>query len=153
MDYKLLADRLALRYASLTPPTKTGGGSYPAITGSTATPPNALPRSPFVVIWPTEGTITIMPGIADGLHTFVVNFYYAKHEGDIPRESAALASWLGVLLPATYGALKLGYTDDTVMKAIPVSWAIGALVYAGVTYDGITITINIWTKETVVLTP
>ena len=150
MDYKVLADRLALRYApaNVTPPT-----GYTNITASTATPPNALPRSPYVVVWPTEGEVTITPGVAEGLHTCVVNFYYAKHEGDIPRESAALASWLGVLLGQTYGATKLGYTDGTVLKAIPISWSIGALVYAGVTYDGITITINIWTKENVTLVP
>lgn len=150
MDFKALADALAVRYApaNVTPPT-----GYNNITTSTATPPNALPRSPYVVIWPTEGTVTLGQNQALGEHTFIVNFYYAKHEGDMPRETAALASWLGVLLGQTYPALKLGYTDGTVRKAIPVSWSIGALVYAGVTYDGITITITIWTEETVTLTP
>ena len=150
MDFKALAAALALRYdpTNVTPPT-----GYSNITASTATPPNALPRSPYVVIWPTEGDVTVTPGTVDGLHTFLVNFYYAKHEADIPREFAALESWLGVLLGQTYGALKLGYTDDTVMKAIPIHWSIGALEYAGMTYDGITITINIWTKEYVAMTP
>lgn len=155
MDFKALADALAVRYApaNVTPPTKTGGGSYPNITASTATPPNAIPRSPFVVIWPTEGEVVVGQGQANGEHTFIVNLYYAKHEGDMPRETAALASWLGVLLGQTYPALKLGYTDGTVLKAIPMRWSIGALVYAGVTYDGITIEIHIWTQENVTLVP
>jgi len=150
VNYKALADALALRYApaNVTPPS-----GYANIVASTATPPNALPRSPYVVVWPSEGTLTVGNGVVDGLPTFLVNFYYAKHEGDIPRESAALESWLGVLLGQTFGALKLGYTDDTVMKALPISWTIGALVYAGITYDGITITLNIWTKEYVSLVP
>jgi len=150
VNYKALADALALRYApaNVTPPS-----GYANIVASTATPPNALPRSPYVVVWPSEGTLTVGNGVVDGLQTFLVNFYYAKHEGDIPRESAALESWLGVLLGQTFGALKLGYTDDTVMKALPISWTIGALVYAGITYDGITITVNVWTKEYVSLVP
>lgn len=150
MNFKTLADALAVRYApaNVTPPT-----GYRNIVASTATPPNALPRNPYVVIWPTEGDITISPGVANGQHTFLVNFYFAKHVADIPRESAALLSWLGILLNQTYPALKLGYTDGTVLKAIPIHWEIGALTYAGVVYDGITITIQIWTTENVTLTP
>lgn len=151
MNYKTLADALAARYAPgvTTPPT-----GYANIVASTATPPNTLPRSPYVVVWPNEGTLIVGSGQVLGRpQEFLVNFYYAKTEGDIPRESTALLSWLGVLLAQTYPALQLGFTDGTVLKAIPVKWTIGALVYAGITYDGITITIHIWTNENVTLTP
>lgn len=151
MNYKTLADGLAARYS---PTNCTAPTGYAPIVNSTAEPPNTLPRNPYVVVWPNEGTLFVESGMVNGRpQEFLVNFYYAKHEGDIPRESAALLSWLGVLLGQTFPALKLGFTDGTVMKAIPVKWTIGALEYAGITYDGITITIHIWTQEIVTLTP
>ena len=82
-----------------------------------------------------------------------MNFYYAKHEGDIPRESAALLRWLGVLLAQPHGQMKLGLASIGVMKALVTNWTIGALAYAGVTYDGITITVQVWTQEAVTLAP
>lgn len=156
MNYLALGTALAYRYdpANVTPPTKPSGGSYDNIVASTVTPPNTLARFPYVVVWPNEGTLIVGSGQVLGRpQEFLVNFYYAKTEGDLPREETALLSWLGVLLAQTFPALQLGYTDGTVLKAIPVKWTIGALVYAGMTYDGITITIHIWTNENVTLTP
>lgn len=151
MDYLALGTALAYRYdpAVITPPT-----GYANIVASTATPPNALPRTPYVVVYPNKGTIVVQAGGVYGRpQEYLVNFYYAKAEADLPRETRALQSWLGVLLAATYPAMTLGYTDGTVLKAIPVEWTIGELIYAGVSYDGITITIHIFTEEHPVITP
>lgn len=150
MDYKALSDALAARYAPgvVTPPT-----GYANIVASTAQPPNAIPRSPYVIVWPNKGALIVAPDMVYGRpQEFLVNFYYAKHEADLPREEAALQSWLGVLLGQTFPAMTLNWTGaGTVLKAIPVSWEIGALDYAGIIYDGITITVHIFTEEIVTM--
>jgi hypothetical protein len=149
LDLKAIADALAARYAPglVTPPT-----GYPNIVAATATPPNALTQFPSVVAWPNTGEITYNPGVRKGEHEFLVNFYYAKHEGDIPRESAALLNWLGVLLDRLHGQTMLGLAP-IVLKAIVTNWTIGALVYAGMTCDGITLTVRVWTQDNVSLVP
>jgi hypothetical protein len=149
MDLKAITTALALRYAAanVTPPAGRTN-----ITGSTGTPPNNIPNTPFVIVWPDEGTVTVMSGRMAGEHTMRVCLYLAKREGDIPREAAALQDWLGVLLGQTFAQTKLGL-GPAVMKALPVSWAMGTLLYAGDEYDGITITVHVWTEENVTLVP
>jgi hypothetical protein len=146
MDLSAIADALALRYATPTPPT-----NYKAITGSTARPPNNIPNTPYVIAWPQSGDVTLTAGEVKGEHEFAVVFYYSKSDADIPREYVALQKWLGVLLVATYGQLQLGlaYVD----KAIPMKWEIGSAVYAGDTYEVITLTVHVWTAEAVTLVP
>lgn len=149
MDLSTVADALALRYAAsnITPPA-----GLKTITTSTARPPNAIPNTPFVITWPTEGDVTITPGRMAGEHTFMVTFYYSKAEADIPREYVALEKWLGVLLAATFPQMQLGLAP-LVLKAIPLKWEIGSHVYAGITYEGITLTVHVWTSEPVTLVP
>lgn len=152
-DYLAIGDAIAARYASglVTPPT-VNGAQLPNIALSTARPPNALVQSPSVVVWANRGDVIWTDGRRyDQPAEYLVNFYYAPHEGDIPRESAALQAWLGVLLGQLRGQAKLGTAG--VMKALPVSWQIGALDYAGISYAGITITIQVWTEEVAALTP
>lgn len=151
MDFKAIADGLAARYAPgvVTPPS-----GYPNIVTATATPPNALPQSPYVVVYPDSGDVVYGSGERrDEPARFLVNFYYAKHEGDVPRESAALLNWLGVLLAQLHGQMKLGLAASGVMKALVTTWSVGALLYAGVQYDGITLNVQVWTQEAVTLTP
>jgi hypothetical protein len=149
LDMKAIADALAARYAPgvVTPPT-----GYPNIVAATANPPNALLQTPYVVVWPQSGDLIYNPGQRKGEHEFMVNFYYARSEGDIPRESAALNSWLGVLLDRLHGQMQLGLST-VVMKAMTMSWSIGALTYAGTVFDGITLTDHVWTADNVTLTP
>jgi hypothetical protein len=143
-----IADALAARYAPglVTPPT-----SRKNITAATARPPNNLPNTPFVIAWADNGDVTFLPGQMEGEHEFKVAFYYSKSEADIPREYAALLDWVGVLLARLNGQMQLGIVG--VKKAIPMKWEIGTLVYAGVTYEAITLTVHVWTQETVTLTP
>ena len=148
MNLLTIADALALRFAStnVTPPS-----GLKTITTSTSRPPNAIPNAPFVIVWPVSGDITYNPGMRYGEHEFSVIFYYAKSEADIPREYVALMSWLGVLLGQLDGQMKLGVVG--VLKAVPMRWAIGVHNYAGVTYEGITLTVHVWTQDTVTLVP
>lgn len=145
LDMKAIADALAARYAPgvVTPPT-----GLPNIVAATATPPNAIPQSPYVVVWPDTGRFTHPPARRKAEHDFLVHFHYARHEGDIPRESAALLRWLGVLFDQTNGQLQLGLAP-IVTQALVQTWDIGSLVYAGVEYDGIVLGVRVWTSDTV----
>jgi hypothetical protein len=143
-----IADNLAARYAPglVTPPT-----GLKNITAATARPPNNLPNTPFVIAWADSGDVTFTPGMMAGEHEFKVCFYYSKSEADIPREYASLLAWVGVLLARISGQMQLGIVG--VLKAIPMKWEIGTLVYAGTTYEAITLTVHVWTQEAVTLTP
>jgi hypothetical protein len=148
MNLLTIADALAARFASgvVTPPA-----GLKNITTATARPPNNIPNTPFVIAWPVRGDITIPPGQRKGEHEFSVVFYYAKAEADIPRQYVALMSWLGILLGQMDGQMQLGVVG--VMKAEIMSWEIGVHVYAGDTYEGITLNVHVWTSETVTLVP
>ena len=147
MDLAAISDALAARYAANVTTAPTG---YKAITGSTAKPPNNIPNTPYVIVWPQSGDLEYNPGQRAGEHHFQVVFYYAKAEGDIPREYAALEKWLGVLLDRTHGQLQLTLAP-VVVKAWPVHWEIGSAVYGGDTYEVIIISITVYTRENVTL--
>lgn len=138
---------LAGCYAHLTPPA-----GRRSITLATSTPPNGIATEPFVIIWPRSGDLTLGSDWMAGEHEAVTSFYYGKHEADIPREAAALADWLPVLIGATFATSKLGLTD-LVDKVLPIRWEMGVLTYAGIEYDGISITHHVWTTETISLVP
>ena len=152
MNLLTIADGLAARFAPgvVTPPS-----GLKNITAATSRPPNNLPNTPFVIAWPVRGDITIPPGVREGEHTFEVIFYYAKAEADTPRQYVALMSWLGILLAQLDGAMQLGVVPSTwyVKKAEIMSWEIGVHVYAGDTYEGITLTVHVWTVDSVTLVP
>lgn len=149
MDIYAISNGLANRYipAVVTPPS-----GYKNITDATGQPRNNIPNTPFVIVWPTEGEINLgaVMGEAKGDSTFLVTFYYSKAEGDLPREYKALEKWVGILLAQLNGAIKLGIVSG-VDKALPVHWEIGTQVYAGVTYEVITITVHVWTTDVVSL--
>lgn len=149
MDYLAIADAIAARYA---PAVVTPPAGLPNIAIATARPPNALVQSPAVIVWPERGEIVWEGGYRyDRTADFGVHFYLARHEGDIPRQGAELMAWLGVLTDQLRGAAKLGLPG--VSKALVTGWQVGQLVYAGTTYDGITLTVSVWTEEKAELTP
>ncbi len=150
MNHKTLADALAARFApaAVTPPT-----GYKNITSSTAQPPNNIPNTPFVIAWPDHGEFTWIPGNLKGTHEYLVTFYYSKSEGDIVREYKALEEWLGILIAQIATASMLGLGGSGVLKAEPMRWEIGKSVFAGDTYEVITLTVDISTSETLVMAP
>lgn len=149
MDFTAITNGLAARYApaAVSPPSGRAN-----ITQSVGQPPNNIPNTPYVIVWPSSGSLTYGPSRRYGEHEFLVTFYYGRSEGDLTREAAALQDWLGVLLDQTHGAMMLGLSP-TVLKALPIRWEIGTLEYGGVTYDGITITVHVWTADNVTLVP
>lgn len=153
MDFRAICNALATRYAAanVTPPTNPATGvAYPNIKLATAQPPNAVKQFPTVIVFPDSGDLVYNPGQRRGEHQLLVNFYFARASGDLTRDWTALEAWLGVLIDQLHGASKLGLAG-TVMKALAMKYEFGELIYAGVSYDGITITVHVWTEEIVTL--
>lgn len=149
-DYFALAAAIATRFSTMTAPA-----GLVALKGSTATPPNALSVFPFVVVYPTRGTLDTDPAspILMGDPEFDVEFYYARNEGDKARETAALSKWLGVLAAQMFtGSLSVGLSP-IVLRVVPTGWEIVPLIYAGLAYDGIRLGVRAKTREQVTKTP
>jgi hypothetical protein len=150
LDLNAIAVALALAYdpTNLDPPT-----DLRPIAKSTATPGNAISNTPMVIVTPSRGEVTVGGTGTSGVHDLITEFYYDKREADSMRYATVLGKWVGPLLLATYGASALGLTDQgtlgyRVLKALPVEWEIGVLVYAGIEYEGIRITVRVWTDQT-----
>jgi hypothetical protein len=79
MDVKAIADALALRYSStnVTPPS-----GFKNITTSTAQPPNNIPSTPYVIVWTTEGEVTLTSSTASHVMTWPVTFYVERWTSD-----------------------------------------------------------------------
>jgi hypothetical protein len=149
MNLLTIADALAARYAPgvVTPPT-----GLKNITAATARPPNTIPNTPFVIAWANEGDLTYQAGQRNGEHMFPVTFYYSKSEADVPREYVAMLSWVGVLLDRLHGQVQLGL-GALVPEAAVQKWEIGTAIYGGTTYEAITLSVRVKTRESVTLVP
>lgn len=148
MNLADIADGLAARFAPgvVTPPT-----GMKNITSSTPRPPNNIPNTPFVIAWASDGDVTLGAGSVTGTARFNVVFYFAKSDGDIPRQYDALLEWVGILIDQLYGAQKLGVAG--VRKGYVVRWEIGVITYAGVQYEAVSMAVNVDYEEAVTITP
>jgi hypothetical protein len=148
MNALTIADALAAKFptGTLTPPT-----GYPAIRVSTARLPNALPTSPWVLVTLPNGSVALASQALDHAMEFHVQFHYAKHSGDVARDIAAMLSWLGVLLTATYADMDLGVTG--IRKAYPTSYEAVVFTYAVAEFYGWDITWVVDFHESQVMTP
>jgi hypothetical protein len=148
LDLDAIAEALALRYASLTPPT-----GYTAIHTATSHAANATVQTPYLIVWTRTGSLIYgAGGQRKGETDFDVVLYLAREQHDMPRETERLQKWIGVLLDATHGATKLTLSP-TVDKAFPVSWEIDDEQYASPTYDIVRIRVRVWTTDSVTLVP
>lgn len=148
LDIDAMAEALALRYASLTPPT-----GYPAIVKATSRPDNAAVQTPYLIVWTRTGSVVYAgAGQRKGETDFDVVLYLDRAPHDMVRETERLQKWIGVLLDATHAATKLTLAP-TVDKAFPVSWEIDDEQYAVPTYDIIRIRVRCWTTDAVTLVP
>jgi hypothetical protein len=146
MDALAIADGLATRYASLTPPT-----GYAAIKQSTARLPNKIATSPFVTVFLPEGEMVLSPGVVDYGLDFEVVFHYAKHTGDLARDMVGMLKWLGVLLTATYADMDLTVTG--VKKAYPTAFRFIVATFGGDEWYGWEITVRVDYQEVQVMVP
>ena len=146
MNALTIADGLATRYASLTPPS-----GYVAIRKSTARLPNNITRSPFVTVMLPEGDMILSPSVVDYALDFEVVFHFAKNTADLARDMTAMLSWLGILLTATYADMDLSVTG--VKKAYPTSFELVVSTYGGSEWYGWKINVRVDFQEAQTFTP
>lgn len=146
LDIDAIAEALATRYSSLTPPS-----GYTAIHAATSHAANAAVQTPYLIVYTRIGELIYgSDGLRNGTIDFDVVLYLDRAQHDMPRETERLQKWIGVLIDATHGASKLGLSS-VVMKAIPVSWEVDDERYAGPTYDIARILVRVWTQDIVTL--
>jgi hypothetical protein len=148
MNALTIAAALAAKFptGTLTPPS-----GYPAIRVSTARLPNAIPTSPWVLVTLPRGSVTLGAQQLDHAMEFHVQFHYAKHSGDTARDMAAMLSWIGVLLTATYADMDLGVAG--IRKAYPTEYEMVVFTYAESEFYGWDITWLVDLHETQVMSP
>lgn len=149
MDLEAISNGLAARFAPGTIGTPTGASAMRASYGQA---PNSIPTTPCIVVFPKDGDLVYGSGQVKGQHRLDVCFYLSKSPGDIARVEKQRQKWLGLLLAATHGAMKLGLAS-AVDKAIPASWEFTELPYAGELYDGIIVHVTVYATDNVSLVP
>lgn len=138
MDIDAIATAVAARYSSLTPPAGLG-----AIRKATGDLPQAIGQVPVVLIWPEEGELRAGTGSRLGDHLFFARFYFGLTR-NLERETKACRRWLSVLLDAHKDAVQLG---GLVASVRTITWQIGQMEYAGKTYTGIELGLQVVTTE------
>lgn len=130
LDFDAQAIALAARFDAgvVTPPS-----GFDNIVVSTADIPEALPRTPCVLVFLEEGNIETGNGTRLSVHRWTIRFYYGQIT-DLPRQNIALRKWAGVLVDQLRGAVQLG---GTVARATIDGYTVGMLRYGNATYAGI----------------
>lgn len=153
IDLKAICDGLAARFAAGTISTPSGAS---AMRKSYAAPPKNLPAVPAVILEVQDGDLVANPGQwKHEIHIDAV-FCYSKRQGDTVRADTERQRWLGTLLAATQGQLKLGLASASgysVDKAIATGWEFTEYVAGGDEYDAIRVHFTVYVTETVTLTP
>lgn len=139
-DLDAIAEAIALRYApaNLTPPA-----GLAAIRSSSADLPGQLGALPAVLIFPDAGDLSPGNGTRTGDHRFLARFYLAE-TGDWPRHSKALRRWTTKLVDVHGTVAALGGVAVIVRT---LGWRIGSMRYAGDTYAGAEVRLQVVTSE------
>lgn len=139
-DLDAIATALATRFdgPAVTPPA---GESDPR--SSSANAPNELGALPCVVVFADAGGYRTGNGTRIGVHTFPVRFYLSETM-DIERESARLRTWATVLQDQLRTSVTLSGTCD---RATVQSYQLGILRYAGRSYAGVELRVEVETTE------
>ena len=144
MDFDLIAGALAARFApgAVTPPA-----GYQNIRKATADLPQAISAVPIVLVFPDAGAFETGNSSRDGLHRFIVRFYFGVAR-NLARETNALRKWATVLVDQlkTGGGVQLGGVGGA-QQAVVVDWRIGEMPYGRQTYAGIELGVNVTTGE------
>ncbi len=140
-DFLAIGDAIAARYASLA-----------GMQGATARPPGNIPATPYAVVWPMRGDDIYESGRVRGAAEYRVAVYFAPRAGTPAIQMADVATWIGTLRTALLGQMQLGLAP-VVQKALVTSWSVEVLTYGGAEYVGVTLTIGVWTSDSVTATP
>lgn len=140
IDLDAIAEAIAARYAPglLTPPA-----GLDAIRSSSANLPNNLGALPLVLTFLESGELTPGNGTRLGDHRFLVRFYLAE-TGDWTRHSDQLRRWAAKLLDVHLTGAQLGGLVAAVRTR---GWRIGSMRYAGQTYAGAEMRLQVVTSD------
>lgn len=140
MDVPGIAAAIAARYVAAVAIAPAG---LAPIRSSSAHAPNALGGLPLVLVGPETGGLVGGNGTRIGVATWRARFYLALAR-DLARDTAELQSWLSVLLDVHKSASSLG---GLVTMIRTTTWTVGLLPYAGKTYSGIELGLEVTTSE------
>lgn len=152
IDLKLICDDLALRFVAATIGTPSGAD---AMRGASGQMPKQVAVTPYTYIEPTDGSVVANDRWEHTISLDSVTLF-GKRPGDPVRVEKQRQAWLGYLLAATEGKLKLGVTGQTnweLAKAIPTTWKWDEVDVGAETHDAIRVTWLISVYETVNLVP
>jgi len=141
-DFDAIAVALAGRFSSanVTPPV-----GFQNIRVATADLPGQMTVLPAVLIFADNGDFQTGNGQRQGGHQFTARFYLTEAGlGDLPRDMPVLRKWLTVLVDQYKLAAQLG---GIVSSCRLMTWKIGIMDYAGVTYSGIEMGVHVVTNE------
>lgn len=144
MDLLAIADSLATRYATLPAPA----GEAQGMRGATASPPNAITKPPFVVVTASVESPAVFQYAGQsrgGIIPFNADFFLEK-SANLPRQMVRLQRWVPSLLDATLVGVHLGL-PLVVAQTWAESFQIGDLVYAGQSWAGVRLVVNVRVSE------
>jgi len=149
MNLKTISTNLAAQFATGTLATPSGADAMRSVWGQA---PHGPKPTPFLVVEPRKGTVTVQAQQIENQLNLDVLFFLSKAPGDIERVETQRQLWLASLLTATYGNLAIDL-EPTVLKAIPTEWEFVEIPYGADNFDGIVIHYTVYTREQVTLTP
>ena len=156
VDLAAICTGLAARFAPGTISTPSGSPTLVGMRASLATRPKDVNAFPMVYLAVDQGSIVANPGQWKHEISIDVMFLLSKRQADPARVDAQRERWLGTLLTATTGQMKLGLGNATgysVDKAIPASWEFTEDIIGAVEYDAIRVNYTVYVTSTEPLTP
>ena len=139
-SYDTIATALAARFAAAALTAPVG---YATVRSSTANPPGAIGPTPAVVVSVASGEFETGNTTRIGQQSWFVRFYFDQ-TSDLERTEPALRKWMDVLRDQLKGSVQLAGIVD---RAVIASWRLGILVYGGVDYTGLELTVYTATSE------
>lgn len=138
VDFKAIADAIALRFAAAvsTPPS-----GEDEVSRSTASLPDAISDDHTVLVFPAEVEFEYQASARKGVATYPVRFYLWKLR-DSPAQTERLNDWATALHTVLDGQVHLGLSSY-VNHAEIVRVEPGRLTYAGTEYQGIEFTVRV----------
>ena len=148
-DLLAIADAIAARFATVTPPTGE------TIQGSTARLPNGIPATPFVIVTPPEGEIGMPEGFPSARvkdqHDFDVYLLISKASGNLPTDMARIYAWWPVMRGAIAGQMKLGLAPVVMKATVTDNYDFDSYEYQGDAYHAWHFVVRVWTEDTLAM--
>jgi hypothetical protein len=140
MDVDAIATAIATRYGPglMTPPSGQG-----PVRSATANLPQQVTATPAVLVFPDSGSFDYSPSKRAANVQFKLQFLYSMGV-DMPRDSAGIRKWIGVLVDQLKGAAQLG---ASVSSARVMAWRTVKVTYGGEEFNGVELDVDVQTSE------